>query len=377
VNIKTVLKTSVAAAALVAVAAPAVVSSAQAGWESGNKNTVTMSGQIARSLVYQDDGKRSELFNTDGVDTNTRLRWIVSGQATESVTVGGIVEMNMPLSNSTYSLGDGTGTADSAGNASTWGMRKTEITFAHKAAGKLSLGQGSSAGDGASTQTLGSWGASMSAQGVGGQGTTKFVDSSTGIATGISVSSANASYDPGRVDRVRYDTPSFGGLSLSASYGNTNGDSGIGANYGGKFGGIQVAAAAFYLRNDSTAGTDGAVGGSIAVKHDSGISAHLGYTKEDGVTGAAFEGKEWHGGIGYAAQLTNLGTTGFAVNYTRSDDTTSAGDEGTVLGVAVNQNISSVGTDVFASYSRVTYDDTSTVNYDDFSAIMVGSMLSF
>jgi hypothetical protein len=303
------------------------------------------------------------------------MRWIVSGQMTESVTVGGVVEMNMPNSNGTYAMGNGTSTADSTGD-NAWGMRKTEITFAHKAAGKLSLGQGSSAGDGASTQSLGSWGPSMSAQGAAGTGNTALTNSA-GVSQSVLAKSANASYDPGRVDRVRYDTPSFGGFALNASLGSQT-NSAVGATYGGKFGGVQVAAAAFYSRSDGAgaSGVEGTMGGSVAVKHDSGISAHLGYTKETSISGV-IEGKEIHGGIGYAASLTNLGTTGFAVNYTQSDDTTSSGDEGSILGVAVNQNISAVGTDVFVSYSRVTYDDTSATNYDDFSAIMVGSVLAF
>lgn len=375
-NIKTVLKTSVAAAALVAIAAPAVVSPAQAGLNNGNKNSVVMSGQIARTLVYQDNGTDSSLFNTDGVDTNTRLRWIVSGQATESVTVGGVVEMNMPLSNSTYSLGQ-KGTADSATDATAWGMRKTEVTFKHKQAGKLSIGQGSAAGDGASTQSLGSWGASMNVQGKGGAGASTYLNSTAKTLTGISVGDSVGQYDPGRIDRVRYDTPTFGGLSLAVSYG-SNSQSGVGANYGGKFGGIEVAAGAFYQKSDGAAGNvDSTAGGSIAVKHDSGISAQAGYTRENS-RDATIEGKEWHAGLGYAADLTNLGTTGFAINYSRSTDATSIGDKGTSLGLAVNQNIAAAGTDVFLAYSRSTYDDTTTaVNYDDFSSIMAGTVLKF
>jgi hypothetical protein len=371
VNIKTVLKTSVAAAALVAVAAPAT-----AAVNNGNKNSLTMSGQIARSLVYQDNGQESELFNTDGVDTATRLRWIASGEMTESITVGGIVEMNMPSSNSGYTLADDNNVADSTSDSAAWGMRKTEVTFSHKAAGKLSIGQGSAAGDGASTQSLGSWGPSMSVQGVGGNGSSKFNNSSTTSLTTINVGSATGQYDPGRIDRVRYDTPSFGGFSLAASYGSQS-QSGVGASYSGKFGGIQVAAGAFYQVQDGAAGAlENTAGGSVAVKHDSGISAHVGYTRESNTTNTV-EGKEWHAGIGYAAALTNLGTTGFAVNYTSSDDANAEGDSATVIGVAVNQNISAVGTDLFLAYSRTEYDTTGATNFDDFSAIMAGTRLNF
>ena len=51
-NIKTVLKSSVAAAALFAIAAPA----ANAEIKSGNKNSLTMSGEVVRILWHADDG---------------------------------------------------------------------------------------------------------------------------------------------------------------------------------------------------------------------------------------------------------------------------------------------------------------------------------
>ncbi len=372
-NIKTVLKTSVAAVALVAIAAPV-----SAAVNNGNRNSLTMSGQIARSLVYQDNGKESELFNTDGVDTSTRLRWIASGEMTESITVGGIVEMNMPTSNNGYTLAAPNAGGDTTTSGASWGMRKTEITFKHKAAGKLSIGQGSAAGDGASTQSLGSWGPSMAANGEGGKGASLLNNGTTDALTTVSAGDANASYDPGRIDRIRYDTPSFGGLSLAVSYGGGTQQSGVGASYSGKFGGIQVSAAAFYQASDGAgaSGVEDTKGGSIAVKHDSGISAHLGYSAESKV-GSTIEGKEIHGGIGYAAALTNLGTTGFAVNYSQSEDTNTEGDEGTILGIAVNQNISAVGTDLFLAYSVTSYEDTIATNYDDFSAIMAGTRLNF
>jgi len=387
-NIKIILKTSVAAAALVAVSAPI-----SADINNGNTNSLIMSGQIARSMVYQDNGNDTELFNVDGIDTNSRLRWIASGKMTESVTVGGIVEMNFPLSNSNYALD---ADIDFKPDSADWGMRKTEVTFTHKTAGKLSIGQNSAAGDGAHTQTLGSWGPSMSVYGKGGAGASNFwvsnADALTGVEAaiadiGIPVNIVTGGFNLGRNDRIRYDTPSIGGLKLAASYGADAG-SGIEVTYAGKFGSVQVASAAMYQRAeiDGLDGSQKVKGGSIAVKHDSGLSAHFGHSRTNKLVVAdlgAFESKEWHGGIGYAANLTNFGITGFAINYTQSDHSLTVGEDtydadGTTFGIAVNQNIESVGTDIFLSYSRTTFDiDDVPVQFDDFSVIMAGTRMNF
>jgi len=373
VNIKTVLKTSVAAAALVAISAPAIVSQAEAGVNNGNKNSLVMSGQIARALVYQDDGNSSQLFNVDGVDTSTRIRWIVSGQMTESVAVGGVVELNMARSNVLGSAALGN-TAETNADA-VWGFRKTEVTFSHKAYGKLSLGQSSIAGDGTSTQSFASLGPSMSANGVSAMGASTFFNDTTKTQSTVGTA-ALGGFDPTREDRIRYDTPSFGGLKLAVSH-QDNGQS-VGANYGGKFGGVQVGIGAFYENTAAGSTTvDASMGGSVAVKHDSGLSAAFSYTKEDASTGNNIEGKNWNVQVGYAAQLTNLGTTGFGIIYNETEDGVANGDEGDSWSIAVNQNISSVGADIYAGYTRATYDDATANNFDDFSAVFAGTRLNF
>jgi len=388
VNIKTVLKTSVAAAALVAIGAPAVVSQAEAGINNGNKNSLVMSGQIVRNLIYQDNGRQSQLFHADGVNTRSRIRWIVSGQMTESVSIGGLVEMNFPASNATGSLGtnavtagtnqDAVSAADN-GEVNTdtgFAIRHSRIDFKHKTAGTLSIGQSSVAGDGATTQSF------LSHAAVGSSGgnaemmrASTFWNDTASSNSGVG-SSAIQNYDPSREDRIRYDTPSFGGLKLAVSHQDSGAS--VAANYSGKFGGVQVAAAAFY-RNVAASSTavDATMGGSIAAKHDSGIAVEFGYSKEDAPSGVAVEGKNWHAGIGYAANLNNLGETGFVFAYGETEEGVADGDEGTSWTVSVNQKVSSVGADIYAGYARATYDDGTATDYDDFNTIFAGTRLNF
>jgi hypothetical protein len=381
VNIKSVLKTSVAAAALVAVAAPAVVSPAEAGLNNGNKNSLVMSGQVSRALVYQNDGNNSDLFQVDGTDSRTRLRWIASGQMTESVTVGARIEMNTPTSQSTYTLG--TAAADDTGNSTAdnvWAIRHQEVTFTHKAAGKLSIGQGSVAGDGAANKSLGSFGPGYSFGSSGASttfGSSNFANSGNNNISAVSVGASTATYDGGRTDRIRYDTPKFGGLGLAASF-DASGMSSA-ASYAGKFGGIQVAAGGHYtsLAAGST-NVDSILGGSIAVKHDSGLSVSFSYSKENVDNKvSSIEGKSWKVGLGYAANLTNLGTTGFGFVYANAKSTTTDGDQGKNWAIGVNQNIASVGADLFLGYDRASYSDNTATSYEDFSTIFAGTRLTF
>jgi hypothetical protein len=375
VNIKTVLKTSVAAAALVAVAAPAVVSPAEAGLNNGNKNSLVMSGQIARAMIYQDDGNSSQLFHTGGPDTTTRMRWIATGQMTESITIGGLIEMNTPGNGRTISLnGSGSNMETIADTA--WGTRHERVTFTHKAAGKLSIGHTGVAGDGTSTATMLSTGPGFTYEGPT-TGASEFFDSTAQAASGTQVGSTHGGYDPSRENTIRYDTPSFGGLSLAVSH--QDGGQSVGATYSGKFGGVQVFAGGFYYNEASGSTTQNAtMGGSVGIKHDSGVSLAANYTKEDVETGVTTEGKNWGVALGYAASLTNLGTTGFGVTYAVSKDTAANNDEGKVWAIGVNQNIAAVGADIYAGYSRASYDDgAAATNHDDFSTIFAGTRLNF
>jgi len=385
VNIKTVLKTSVAAAALVAISAPAVVSQAEAGINNGNKNSLVMSGQIVRALFYQDNGNDSQLFQGDGRNTKSRVRWIVSGQMTESVAIGGLVEMNFPNSNSGGALNtNSTSTTTSVNNGevqtdSGWQIRHSRVDFKHKSLGTLSIGQSSIAGDGAATQSFMPGAPFHGTTGAAVMGNSHFAVSNNGItAAGAGVgSAASGNFDPGREDRVRYDTPSFGGLKLAVSH-QDNGQS-VAVNYGGKFGGVQVAAAAFYENTAAGSTTvDASLGGSAGIKHDSGLSAQISYSREDVSTGTLIEGRNISGGIGYEANLTNLGSTGFAFTYSTTDESVANNDEGETFHVSVNQNVDSVGADLYAGFARSSYEGgVAGVNYDDFTTIYAGTRLNF
>jgi hypothetical protein len=66
------------------------------------KSASPIGSQIVRSLIYADDGEHSQLFNVDGRTEGTRVRYIVSGQLTESISVGGLLEHDVGQSNDDF-----------------------------------------------------------------------------------------------------------------------------------------------------------------------------------------------------------------------------------------------------------------------------------
>jgi hypothetical protein len=374
-NIKTTLKTSVAVAALFAVAAPVVSSPAEAGLANGNDNGVVISGAINRSLMYSDNGSANGWLNTDGGTDNSRLRILVSGQVTESIKVGGTWEANLPLSNSNGKVvssgtteGDVTNVGDSA-----FALRHSRVDFSHATMGSLSIGQGSSSSD--NRPGLGSTASANSGMSHGGL---LFVfNETTKTATAVTGGSQFSSYFGTRRDRLRYDTPSIGGFKLSGSMGDSNfWDAGL--TYGATYGDIQVAAAAQVAHGGGTANSETA-GVGIAFKHASGLSAGAHYGGEYGTGGAAteVEGKSWHVEAGYVTSaISNLGDTAFEVIYTESEDTISDLYDAKSTQFHFHQNMPA-GIKAYAAYEIASFDDGSVNTLDDITVFLVGTKLSF
>lgn len=367
-NIKTTLKASVAAAALVAVAAPSV-SHASGITDGGDNNSVVMSGQLARGILYMDNGENQEVQHVDGGnDTNSRLRILVSGQLTESVAVGGVWEANLPNSNNAGTASVGLNSTTSGDSA--FGFRKTDITFTHASLGKLYMGQAETSSD--NKPSLDSTGNNNAGMTYGGaiQLSNTATKANAGTAGG-----QFSSYFGGRNDRVRYDTPDIMGFKASGSL--ISGDTyDVGLTYGATYGDFQVAAAAQYASLNTTT-VSHQWGAGLAVKHSSGISAGYHYGKENSTAGQALDGEAWGAEIGYTTTaMSNLGATSATLVYVNSEEAQIAGMEATLWGFHVKQAMPA-GVSIGASYELSSYDDGTATNYDDVSTALVGVLLAF
>lgn len=372
-SIKTTLKASVAAAALVAVAAPVVSSPAEAGLANGNDNGVVISGSLVRSLMYTDNGSANDWSHIDGgADTASRMRILVKGALSESIAVGGVFEANLPRSNSSVATSGADVGATVVGD-SAFGFRKTDISFTHATLGKLSIGQGDTASD--NKPSLDSTGTNNAGV-TYGSGIDVF--DKTANTNGTTAGSHFASYFGGRKDRIRYDAPSIAGFSAGADFGQ-DGFWDVGLKYGATYNDIQIAAAISYQSlGADTPENNQAMG--IAVKHASGISAGMWYGQEGGASDAAsaVDGSSFGVEAGYTTTaISNFGATSFNVKYTESREANNNDFTADSVQFAFNQSMPA-GVDVFASYENASFDDNNAAtDLENLSVFLMGTKINF
>lgn len=380
-NIKTTLKTSVAAAALFAIAAPVTTpaSAADDTLKSGNKNSLTVSGYVARSLMYADDGEQSHLFITDGSTSETRVRWVASGTLNENVTAGAMIEMEVPLSNSqsNASLGDN---GESNGDRSDMEIRQQYVWVSHKKFGKISLGHTDEAANGTSEASLTGTTAIDLSSAKPFCGSCTFLDATNATASrsAVTVGSVFDNFDGGsRDDVIKYQTPSFQGLSVAVSL-DGGGSGAVGGFYSGKFGGVQVLLKAGYTERSSTSTTvDERVGVSGAALHSSGLNIALAYAYDDlQAAGTTQDPRMFWGALGYRAKIFAVGGTNFAFTYQKTKDQAADSDEAEHLGVTILQNFDAIGANVGFKYVNYSLDRPGQT-YDDIDVIALQTVFNF
>lgn len=390
-NIKTTLKSSVAAAALFAVAAPVSTTAMAADdtLKSGQKTNLTMSGFITRAIFHADNGNDEKLFYTGGGGGQTRIRWVASGTLNDNVTAGGTVEMTMPQAGNEGSVrlattapgGGGTDNGDTAA----WSIRHEYVWVNHKKMGKLSLGHTSVASDGngeiSSSGTTGIYSRTGRTYGR----SLHFINTTTATTPTVSVNTVDGVFNDLNVDRtdvIRYDTPSFMGASAKVAR-HTDGQWSVGLKYGGKFGGFKVSAGAGYINHNSGSSSSNFTAlGSIGILHDSGLNVSYQTGKKNfagpnskstntgNVTNVTaidttnLGGRDdpfFHGvQIGYQApKLTSLGSTSFSVSWQSSQNIKENDGDAETWGVQVMQKIDALGANVGVSYQTYSYDSNS------------------
>lgn len=375
-DIKTTLKTSVAAGALLALAAPMAASQAEAGIKNQNsKIDLTVGGQIVRALAYADDGSNEELFMLDNPSSGTRIRFIVKGQVTESMAIGGLLEYDVGQDGEAARFTTTTGDAEMTDTAA-HGVRHHYIDFKHKSLGTFSLGRGNTATNGfMETNHSGSF---LNAMGSSGVGAMSFRDDAgTTFVAVSSVSDYLDNGDGGRNNRIRYDSPKFAGFGLAVSVQDDTTPS-FAVRYGGKVMGLAVKAVIGY--QDHSAGStteDDTIGGSIGIKHDSGFSLAGAYGKRDREVGNDNDPKAWRLSAGYEAKLTSLGSTIFDVTYWNIEDDNAVGNDFESIRVSAIQKLAAAGSDVGVMFENNSFDNAANTNFDDINVFWFAAKLNF
>lgn len=226
-----------------------------------------LSGQVNQLFMWADDGDRTDVFVADNTNSSTRFRFTAS-EDFGKVKIGTLLEFDAQR-NRTYDLS----MDQNNDGAFNWNDRWLNVYF-DTAFGKFEIGKGSGAADTTSETDLSGTGVinySGVADTAGGfiwknsdgtpfQATRSSrslvaTDPDTGdlifsdpeATEWLRVKNVRSNLDGiGRNERIRYNTPNFGGLTLATSF--TNGEAWeVGAFYAAEFAGNKVAAALGYV----------------------------------------------------------------------------------------------------------------------------------
>jgi hypothetical protein len=294
--------------------------------------------------------------------------------------------MDIPLSNAQASAALGTfGNSDYNSDLSSWAIRHQYVWVNHKKFGKLTLGNTDPSGNGNAEALLsGTTAIDLSSA-------KPFCAGCTFVKTTGGVTSRDSSFTVGahtnfdglsRTDVLRYDTPTFMGVTLSGSLVGS-GATEWGAKYAGKFGPVAVDARVVY---DSMAGGNAVysnqLAGSIAALHDSGLNASFAtgkasrksnapsnqttnaFTRPIQAGGILDSPTFWYASIGYKAKIFKVGGTNFNVHYQNTHDgnvgTTAAkslvDSDNTTWGITALQEFDAIGANVGIFYKNYSLD---------------------
>lgn len=338
--------------------------------KSGNTEVdVSFYGQVNRGGLWADNGDSSRLYFVDNDNSSTRLGVNAKAKISE-LTFGGKIEYELE-SNSSKSVNIENQNIDAEIS-----LRHADIYVEHDSFGKFSFGRGSSATEGSSEVDLSGTAVitrSSISDMAGGQ---LFYDSGTNALSGASVNDVFTNMDGlSRLDRFRYDTPSFAGFIASVGA-NEEDAYDLAGRYSRKYGGLKFAMALGWVSPGDLGAYENQYNGSFSVLHDSGFN----FTGAGGLRDYDPAGREdatfWYAKLGYQAKLLAVGKSAFAIDFTQSDDVGQNDDEARSYSLAYVQNMDDWATELYLAYRLHELDRTGE-DLDDINAIMAGARIKF
>ncbi|MBK9078199.1 MAG: porin [Hyphomicrobium sp.] len=301
----------------------------------GNRKvSLTVSGWVNQQITFWDDGAESNVYIHDlGTTLGSHVKF--TGQATISPGWSAGYVLHIEAINS-----DGLTISQNNDNgpAAYVGSRRADGT------------------------TFGNWGGAQGCAGMGG---------AWGDCNGLTR------------NVVRYDSPSFGGFSVSASWGEDDMWD-VAARYAGEFSGFKLAAAAAY--NEVTDAGMGAApvssnnyfqAGAYLQHVPTGLFVLGNYGILD-VDGAAEKADTWYVKAGLRTRMSALGHTVFYGEYLNGQDGGfNADSELDVWGAGIVQEIDAAAMSVWLKYRNLSYDDAVETNVEDFQYVGLGAIINF
>ncbi|WP_094705357.1 porin [Hahella sp. CCB-MM4] len=367
---KDIIKTILLPTSLATAIAMPITSFSAEPLKSGNdKVNVTFSGHVNRGVLMTDDGKEQEVYQVDNDASSTRFRIIGEAKPDDQMTVGAAIEVQFE-SNSTADVNQNT--ADSDTGTDSFTQRRLEVYFDHKEMGRLWVGQGWTATETTSESDLSGTNLAGYSDVDIQAGGTLFRDAD-GALTTTNVKSVLSNFDgQGRKDRLRYDTPKFGGLTYSIGAFNGGWDTAL--RYAGKLGSNKIAAALGYSKPNGSK-VESQINGSASLLLENGLNFTIAAGQQS-LYSDAEDPSSYYGKIGYQASLIDAGKSLFSLDYGVTKDLAAVDDEATATGVQYVQKIDDWATEAYISYHLYSLDRTGS-DLEDVNALLVGARVKF
>ena len=359
------------AAALGALAGPAL---AELRYSNASGGDVLLYGQFSPAYLSFDDGVSTTDAVVDNGNSNSRVGLLVR-QPFDGLEFRFNLETALGFRQSFLVT---QGFEPKGLNWQRTSIRKVDFSLTSPSWGTFSLGQGSMATDGVAGNDLSGVTLALSSSIGDTSGAFRFADEA-GAVTFRTIAGAFSNFDGGRRGRVRYDTPSFNGFSLSASYGEeilvsdselTTQD--VALRYDFQNDTMELQAALGYALVDPGYGVDDFEDyiGSVSVLFNSGVNLTFGAGKR------SRQGQYGYGKIGYLANWLPVGSTALAADLYQGNDRTVDGSRSDSWGVAAVQYFDDYNVEAYLAYRSYALDEPET-EYRDASSLFFGARWSF
>ena len=341
-------------------------------WAGENALGATIYGQLnfGALQVSNGAGRQHYVAENPSIPSRVGIRWLFPLQNASTLTIQ--LETGLGLTN----LSEVSPTNDTLEFAfQRTDLRLFEHIYASDAWGRLSLGQGSMASDGASGADLSRTGLALGPAVGDLGGSTQFL-APDGSDTGVFVEDVFDDLSGLRRFRLRYDTPDWNGLTLSFAHGKDilrRGENldftDIAVTYNLDTQAVILEAVASYEWVDHV--EERAVASASLLHKQSGVNATL-------ATGATErgDGGYLYAKLGVTGDLSNHGPSAIAVEYYDGDDLGGKGLRSEAIGIGVTQTIEAWNLDLVAAWRR--YDVTSPMQaFRHVDVIMLGARWQF
>jgi len=354
-----------------------------------NKNgSLTISGQITRTIGIIDDGDSTRLRHSNSGQSGTGFDLNWTSSINKDLAVKGHIDIDTDESAQGPNNADGGagfGGESGSGGANDLDNPKSRIQFVHARMGTLTIGKEAKAADGIAHKSAQSpYGFAPGLESAG-SGNTQY-KISDGTLSGTTINSGLSSLDCGsRAQGIRYDTPNLMGFSAAVSH-SDDGDISAAGAYTGSMGGISVGLRGGFVTESDTVGDD-CWQTSLTLKHKSGLGGNIAFARIDEGSDAidaqdsalAVRDREnMTVQLSFATKMNELGTTTLIGTYQRSHNIGDSSNETEMFAVGVGQELPG-GVSIYLKYLNfeLEQDAARFQAIDDIDAVEGGVRLKF